>query len=96
MRSAPAQPKLRHFAAHVCDTSPRFIEALWLGPAGVALRISRASIRAQLQSELMRRFCAALNVLREQVVYVHCGEPEALPNDRVVEPIAPGWATRKR
>jgi hypothetical protein len=24
IRSAPAQPKLRHFAAHFCDTSPRF------------------------------------------------------------------------
>src|SRR5450759_265351 len=35
---------------------------VWLGPAGVALWILRASIRAQLRSELLRRFCSGVGV----------------------------------
>ena len=35
---------------------------VWLGPAGVALWISRASVRAQSCSEFMRRFCAWVGV----------------------------------
>src|ERR1019366_1525003 len=35
---------------------------VWLGPAGVELRISQASIRAKSRSEFMRRFCAGVGV----------------------------------
>src|ERR1700694_2111646 len=99
IRSAPAQPKLRHFAAPLLrHLSPASIGALWvwLGPAGVALQISRASIRAQLRSELMRRFCVGVECLvREHVVYVHRGEPEALPNEWVAQTIAPGESAHR-
>src|ERR1700724_4476998 len=94
IRSAPAQAKLRHFAAPLLRSlSPASIGALWvwLGPAGVARHISPASIRAQLRSALLRPFCVWRGCLvRERVVYVHCGEPEALPTQGDTGPIALG------
>src|ERR1019366_7080728 len=36
--------------------------SVWLGPAGVELRISQASIRAKSRSEFMRRFSSGVGV----------------------------------
>jgi hypothetical protein len=45
------------------------------------------TITKRIDATLLRwRGC----VVREHVACIHCGEPEALPNDWVVEPIAPG------
>jgi hypothetical protein len=99
MRSTPVQSKLRHFAAHFCDTSPSFHWGA-LGLVGTSGR--RASdFTSKHPCTITKRIDAKPlrwrgHVVREHVVYVHCGEPEALPIDWIVEPMAPGQsATRK-